>query len=60
MRFLLQLYSPVLKDYGSNLWTMVKTAEELGIINQKGLSRKVRINPTGVFVTTRSAFPAQC
>ena len=41
MRFLLQLYSPVLKDYGSNLWTMGKTAEELGIINQKGLNRKV-------------------
>ena len=42
MRSLLQLYSPVLKDYGSNLWTMGKTAEELGIINQKGLNRKVR------------------
>ncbi|KAI0713889.1 Aldo/keto reductase [Earliella scabrosa] len=35
-----KLYSPVLKDYGSNLWTMGKTAEELGIINQKGLNRK--------------------
>ena len=49
MRFLLQLYSPVLKDYGSNLWTMGKTAEELGIINQKGLNRKVKFIASMLF-----------
>ena len=31
-----------MKNYGTNLWHLGKSAEEFGVINQKGLSRKVR------------------
>ncbi|KAI0737375.1 Aldo/keto reductase [Daedaleopsis nitida] len=35
-----KLHGPVPKDHGINVWTCGKTPEELGIINQQGLSRK--------------------
>ena len=38
----IQLFSPILKEYGTSIWASGKTPEELGIINQKGLNRKVR------------------
>ena len=31
-----------MKNYGTNLWHLGKSAEEFGVINQKGLNRKVR------------------
>ena len=31
-----------MKDYGTSIWHLGKPFEELGVINQKGLSRKVR------------------
>ena len=37
-----QLFSPVMKEYGARLWGTGKTPEDVGIINQKGLNRKVR------------------
>ena len=37
-----QLFSPVCKEYGMNLMALGKKPEEVGIINQKGLNRKVR------------------
>ena len=38
----MQLYCPVMKDYGTSIWHLGKPFEELGVINQKGLGRKVR------------------
>ncbi|KAI0682292.1 Aldo/keto reductase [Cerioporus squamosus] len=35
-----KLFAPIPKDYGTNLWALGKAPEEVGIINQKGLSRK--------------------
>ena len=33
-----------MKNYGTNLWHLGKSAEEFGVINQKGLNRKVRLS----------------
>ena len=41
MRSLTQIWSPVADAHGTNLFFNGKTPEEVGIINQKGLSRKV-------------------
>ena len=38
-----QIYAPILKDHSILLSKLGKPVEELGIINQKGLSRKVRV-----------------
>ncbi|RPD71323.1 Aldo/keto reductase [Lentinus tigrinus ALCF2SS1-7] len=35
-----KLFSPVMKEYGTNLWYTGKSPEEVGVINQKGLNRK--------------------
>ena len=38
-----QLYAPIVKDYGVNMWEQGKTPQDFGIINQMGLNRKVRV-----------------
>ncbi|TFK78067.1 Aldo/keto reductase [Polyporus arcularius HHB13444] len=35
-----KLYSPVMKEYGTNLFHTGQKPEDLGVINQKGLNRK--------------------
>ena len=47
-----QLFSPVCKEYGMNLMALGKKPEEVGIINQKGLNRKVAMFI--IFATERS------
>ena len=42
LRVAMQLFSPVLKDYGTYLYELGKSPADFGIINQKGLNRKVR------------------
>ncbi len=38
-----QVYAPIPKDHVTSLWAKGINPEDVGIINQKGLSRKVRI-----------------
>ncbi|KAI1790818.1 Aldo/keto reductase [Ganoderma leucocontextum] len=35
-----KLFSAIPKEYGTKIWAIGKTSEEIGIINQKGLNRK--------------------
>ena len=41
LRVAMQLFSPVLKDYGTYLYELGKSPADFGVINQKGLNRKV-------------------
>ncbi len=38
-----QVFAPIPKDHVTSLWAKGIKPEDVGIINQKGLSRKVRI-----------------
>ena len=46
----MQLCGPVMKDYSINIWHTGQSPDEFGVINQKGLNRKVR--PSSVATRT--------
>ena len=35
-----------MKDYSINIWHTGQSPDEFGVINQKGLNRKVRFSPS--------------
>ena len=43
-----QLYAPIAPEYGINMFSGGITPEDLGIINQRGLNRKVSLLRSGL------------